>query len=134
MLCFLAGILLFFLSLRFILSSIEEQDKKNIGLFLFAIIVVLADMMLVKMKIPSHLSSLNLFSPAMFAASDWFPSLGHLFITSFLVFFLSYNFYREFQLPDEFLKRKKNTRLLLMLLYIVLLALYYQMIVSIFIA
>lgn len=132
LICFLAGILLFLLSLRFILSSIEEQHKKNIGLLLFTIIIVLLYIMLVKMKIPSHLSSLNLFSPAKFAASEWFPSLGHLLITSFLVFFLSYNFYQEFHLSDKLLQGKKTIRLLFMLYYILVLAVYYQAVISIF--
>ena len=131
LICFLAGILLFLLSLRLILSSIKEQHKKNFGLLLFAIIIVLVDIMLVKIRIPSHLSSLNLFSPAKFAASDWFPSLGHLLITSFLVFFLSYNFYQEFHLTDKLLQGKKTIKLLFMLIYIIAVAVYYQVVISI---
>ncbi|KPK80594.1 MAG: hypothetical protein AMS27_16705 [Bacteroides sp. SM23_62_1] len=131
LICFLAGILLFMLSLRFILSSIEEQKKKNTGIFLFTIILILLDVLLVKMKIPPHLSSLKLFSPANYAASEWFPSLGHLFISSFMIFFLSYTFYHEFHLSEKYLQGKKTIRQLFMLLYIVLLAIYYQAVVSI---
>ena len=130
--CFLSGILLFLLSLRFILISIDDYGKKNIGLLLLVIIIILLDAIIVKMKIPSHLSSLALFSPAKFAASDWFPSLGHLLITSFLIFFVAYNFYQEFSLTEKYLQKKKTARLVLMFLYILFLAIYYQAVVSIF--
>jgi two-component system nitrogen regulation sensor histidine kinase NtrY len=130
--CFLSGILLFLLSLRFILRSIEDHDRKNIGLLLLAAIIILLDAILIKMKVPSHLSSVTLFSPAKFAASDWFPSLGHLLITSFMVFFFAYNYYREFHIPDKFFQKRKTTRVVLMLFYVLLMAIFYQAILSMF--
>jgi len=129
--CYLAGILLFLLSLRLILISIQDQAAKNKALILFAIILILLNAILIRLKVPPHLASLALFSPFQFAVSEWFSSLGDMLITSFIIFFLSYNFYVEFNLNRKLPEGKKLIRYILIITGIVFLALYFDAVISV---
>jgi signal transduction histidine kinase len=129
--CYLTGILLFLLSLRLILTSIIGQAEKNKVFIVFLIILILLNVILIKLKIPPHLASLALFSPFQFAVSEWFASLGDLLITSFIIFFLAYNFYMEFDLQSAFQVRKKFIKQLLIFIGIILLALYFDAVISV---
>jgi two-component system nitrogen regulation sensor histidine kinase NtrY len=129
--CYMAGIILFLISLRILLTSIKDQFRKNIGFLLFAIILILLNAVLIRMKVPPHLGSLALFSPLQFAVSEWFSSLGDMLITSFIVFFLAYNFYLEFNLTSYISDDRKFGRSVLTFTGILLLALYFNAIVSV---
>jgi signal transduction histidine kinase len=129
--CYLAGILLFIISLRLILISIGDQARKNTGFLLFAVILVLLNAILIKVKVPPHLASLALFSPFQFAVSEWFSSLNDMLITSFIVFFLVYNFYLEFTLNSKISESKKFIRYILIFAGIVLLAFYFDAVISV---
>lgn len=129
--CYLAGIVLFLFAFRLILISINDQSKKNTGLLLFSIILILLNAILIKLKVPPHLASLALFSPFQFAISEWFTSLGDLLITSFILFFLSYHFYKEFNLQDLYPYRKKIVKQVLIFGGIILLALYFDAVISV---
>jgi two-component system nitrogen regulation sensor histidine kinase NtrY len=128
---YLAGILLFLLSLRLILISIHNQAEKNKSLIIFSVILILLNGILIKLKIPPHLASLALFSPFQFAVSEWFSSLGDMLITSFIIFFLSYNFYFEFNLNSKPPGRKKFIRQISIFTGIILLALYFDAVIAV---
>ncbi len=129
--CYLAGILLFLLSLRLILVSIVDQAEKHKSLIIFSIILILLNAILIKLKIPPHLASLALFSPFQFAVSEWFSSLGDMLITSFIIFFLSYNFYFEFNWNNTPPEGNKFIRKVVIFIGVILLALYFDAVIAV---
>ena len=131
LICYLAGILLFLVSLRLILISIKGVLNKNIGLLLFTAILILLCAILINLPIPPHMDSLAFFSPEKFAFSNIFHSLADLFVTSFCIFFLVYNFFQEFRLHPEYLNNKIG-RYVITPLYIIILALYSHFVVFLF--
>jgi len=98
---FLIGIFLFLLYIRHLVKSIEHPPRRNTAIFLGVIILVLLNAILLKMPIPGHISILELFQPEQYAASDIFPTLADLLITTFFTFFLVYIFYAEFTMPGK---------------------------------
>ena len=99
---FFTGILLFLLYVRHLIKSIPDPFWKNTGIVMGAIIMILLNAILLKMAIPDQISDLEIFNPVLFAASNLFPTLADLLITSFFIFFLAYIFHAEFTLPDRF--------------------------------
>ena len=69
-----------------------------------AIIMILLNAIMLKMAIPDQINDLEIFNPVLFAASNLFPTLADLLITTFFIFFLAYIFFAEFTLPDKFSK------------------------------
>jgi two-component system nitrogen regulation sensor histidine kinase NtrY len=128
---YIAGIILFLISLRFVLISIGSQVRKNQFFPLFAIILILLNLVLIRLKVPPHLGSLALFSPFQFAVSEWFSSLSDMLITSFILFFLAYNFYMEFNIGMNIPENRKFARYVLSFVGILLLAVYFNAIVSV---
>ena len=98
---FFLGIFLFLLYIRHLIKSIADPTRKNIAIILAAVILVLLNAIFLKMPTPDHLAQLEIFRPEQYAASDLFPSLADLLLTTFFVFFLIYNFYAEFQMPEN---------------------------------
>ncbi|MCK5461364.1 MAG: hypothetical protein KAI95_00060, partial [Bacteroidales bacterium] len=99
---FFAGILLFLLYVRHLIKSIPDPFWKNTGIVMGAIIMILLNAILLKMAIPDQINDLEIFNPVLFAASNLFPTLADLLITTFFIFFLAYIFHAEFTLPDKF--------------------------------
>ena len=99
---FFAGILLFLLYVRHLIKSIPDPFWKNTGIVMGAIIMILLNAILLKMAIPDQISDLEIFNPVLFAASNLFPTLADLLITSFFIFFLAYIINAEFTLPLKF--------------------------------
>ncbi len=99
---FFAGILLFLLYVRHLIKSIPDPFWKNTGIAMGAIIMILLNAIFLKMAIPDQISDLEIFNPVLYAASNLFPTLADLLITSFLIFFLAYIFFAEFTLPGNF--------------------------------
>jgi two-component system nitrogen regulation sensor histidine kinase NtrY len=97
-----AGILLFLLYVRHLIKSIPDPLWKNTGIFMGAIIMILLNAIILKMAIPDQISDLEIFDPVLFAASNLFPTLADLLITTFFIFFLAYIFHAEFTFPDKF--------------------------------
>lgn len=96
---FFLGILLFVLYIRHLVKSIESPSRRNSAIVMAAVILVLLNAILLKMPIPGQISSLEIFRPEQYAASDLFPALADLLITSFFIFFLVYIFNAGFSLP-----------------------------------
>jgi signal transduction histidine kinase len=99
---FFSGIFLFLLYVRYLIKSIPDPFWKNIGIIMGAIILILLNAILLKMPIPDQISDLEIFNPVLFAASNMFPTLAGLLITSFFIFFLAYIFNSEFSLPARY--------------------------------
>lgn len=96
---FFGGILLFLLYVRHLIKSIPDPFWKNTGIVMGAIIMVLLNAIFLKMALPDQIDDLEIFDPVLFAASNLFPTLAHLLITTFFIFFLVYILYAEFTLP-----------------------------------
>ncbi len=126
---FFTGILLFLLYVRHLIKSISDPFWKNAGIVMGAVIMVLLNAIILKMAIPDQLADLQIFNPGLFAASNLFPTLADLLITSFFIFFLAYIFYAEFTLPDI------SSRTLLQVLQVIFfmaLVFYFQLIILLF--
>jgi len=123
------GIFLFLLYVRHLIRSISDPRLKNISILMAVIILALLNAVLLKLKVPVHMSEMSIFSPLLYAASNFLPSLSGLLTTSLFIFFLVFIFYSEFSLGDK--KRAKIFQVLEMLFFIGL-VFYFQVIVLLF--
>jgi two-component system, NtrC family, nitrogen regulation sensor histidine kinase NtrY len=96
------GILLFLLYLRHLVKSIESPRRKNKAIVIVAFIMVILDAILLKIPMPDHLIIMEIFRPEQYAASNLFPTLADLLLSSLFIFFLIYIFYTEFSMPESF--------------------------------
>ena len=102
----------YFLSLLFgILLAIQiiRIKKKlwyrTIGIFIFGLLMIGLRYIMLSKGIPSVFSSMELFSPVLFASSFYFPSLGDFAINSFFIFSFIYAYTKY--LPHQVLLRNK---------------------------
>lgn len=126
---FFAGILLFLLYVRHLIKSIPEPFWKNTGIAMGAIIMILLNAILLNMTIPDQINDLEIFDPVLFAASNIFPTLADLLITTFFIFFLAYIFHAEFTLPGSF---NRTALRVLQVMFFIGLAFYFQLIILLF--
>jgi hypothetical protein len=126
---FFSGILLFLFYVRFLIKSIPDPFWKNTGIGMGAVIMILLNAILLKMALPEQIGGLELFDPVLFAASNLFPTLADLLITSFFIFFLVYIFYAEFTLPE---KCSRKFLRVLQVVYFIGLVFYFQFIIMLF--
>jgi signal transduction histidine kinase len=108
---------LFFLR-RFIQNAGDKL--KNPAFLLSVVILFLVYYFLHYFRLPEIIFDLDLFSPAKYARSESFPSLGDLLLLSVICFFTVFNFYKEFFIDTSILKRKPVLPYLLMLLFSIL--------------
>jgi len=123
------GIFLFLLYVRHLIRSIASPRIKNIGILLAAVILVLLNALLLKLKVPVHMSEMSIFSPQLYAASNLLPSLAGLLTTSLFIFFLVYIFYSEFSLGG---KQEGKVFQVLEIIYFIGMVFYFQVIVMLF--
>ncbi len=126
---FFAGILLFLLYVRHLIKSIPDPFWKNTGIVMGAIIMILLNAILLKMAIPDQINDLEIFNPVLFAASNLFPTLADLLITTFFIFFLAYIFHAEFTLPDKF---SRTVLQVLQAIFFIGLVFYFQLTILLF--
>ena len=126
---FFSGILLFLFYVRFLIKSIPDPFWKNTGIIMGAIIMILLNAIILKLAIPEQIAGLEIFDPVLFAASNLFPTLADLLISSFFIFFLVYIFYAEFTLPG---KLSRNFLRVLQGVYFIGLVFYFQFIILLF--
>jgi signal transduction histidine kinase len=126
---FFTGILLFLLYVRHLIKSIPDPFWKNTGIVMGAIIMILLNAIMLKMAIPDQIGNLEIFNPVLFAASNLFPTLADLLITSFFLFFLAYIFYAEFTLPDI---SSRTFLLVLQGIFFIALVFYFQLTILLF--
>jgi len=126
---FFAGILLFLLYVRHLIKSIPDPFWKNTGIAMGAIIMILLNAIMLKMAIPDQIGDLQIFNPVLFAASNLFPTLADLLITTFFIFFLAYIFHAEFTLPDKF---SRTTIRVLQVIFFIGLVFYFQLSILLF--
>ncbi len=123
------GIFLFLLYVRHLVRSITDPRMKNFSILMAVLILVLLNAVLIKLKVPEHMSEMSLFSPALYAASNLLPSLAGLLTTTLFIFFLVFIFYNEFSLGN-----KNNGKLIqfLEIGFFIGLVFYFQVIVLLF--
>ncbi len=126
---FFAGILLFLLYVRHLIKSITDPVWKNTGIAMGAIIMILLNAIMLKMAIPDQIGDLEIFNPVLFAASNVFPTLADLLITTFFIFFLAYIFHAEFSLPDKF---NRTAFRVLQVIFFIGLVFYFQFTILLF--
>ncbi len=126
---FFTGILLFLLYVRHLIKSIPDLFRKNTGIVMGAIIMILLNAIILKMAIPDQISDLEIFNPGLFAASNLFPTLADLLITTFFIFFMAYIFHAEFTLPVKF---SKTVIQVLQGIFFICLVCYFQLTILIF--
>ena len=78
---------------------------RSIGILVFGILLVWCRHFMLSKGIPNVFSSMELFSPVLFASSFYFPSLGDFAINSFFIFSFIYTYTRYF--PYQVLLRNK---------------------------
>ncbi len=88
---FLFSLVLFLVYLRNVLVHFRKSAWINLGIFLILVLLAFFDyLVIIRFKFPLSLRFMDLFSPAHFAASNWFASLGDLLMTSIFVFYIAY--------------------------------------------
>lgn len=122
------GIFLFLLYVRYLIRSLSPRSLKNTGMVLATVILVLLDAILLKMPVPEQMAGLEIFNPELYAASNLFPSLADLLITSSFIFFLVYIFCQEFNPGNRF--RGWGARIFLAVFFLGMVG-YFQVIVGI---
>ncbi len=123
------GIVLFLLFVRHLIRSISHPTRKNYGILLGTVALVLLNAVLLKLPVPDQMAEMEIFSPQLFAASNLFSSLADLFTTSLFIFFLAYIFYNEFRLSDKY---KGRIFRLMQGIYFLALVFYFQLIMLLF--
>ena len=78
---------------------------RSIGIFVFGLLMIGLRYIMLSRGIPSVFSSMELFSPVLFASSFYFPSLGDFAINSFFIFSFIYTYTTYF--PHQVLLRNK---------------------------
>jgi len=65
---------------------------------------VVLRLIMYRFHIPDDLYDLELFGPIPFGKSDWLPSLGDVFINTFLILFVMIQFFLSYKLPERVYK------------------------------
>ncbi len=79
--------------------TLKTHVNRNVLLLFTAGLLVLLRFLMLKYKFPELLSTLPLFEPYLYAKSFWFPNLGDFFLNTFLLLFISFLFFKEFDYP-----------------------------------
>ncbi len=93
---FFTGLLLMLFCLRRLILLQKRQRYKNLAVGGSGILCVILFLLLATCDLPDTTVRSALFSPQQYASSNFLPSLGHLFMLSLFIFFIVYNFYRDF--------------------------------------
>lgn len=100
-----ASAVFYFLALVFLLLLIlqwfrwlvlKTRLNRNLLIVLSIGLLVFLRFLMLKYKFPALLSTLPLFEPYHYAKSFWFPNLGDFFLNTFLLLFISFLVFREF--------------------------------------
>jgi two-component system, NtrC family, nitrogen regulation sensor histidine kinase NtrY len=112
---FIAGIF-YFLVLVFLLLLIlqwfrwlviKTQINRNILITITVGLLIFLRFLMLQYGYPTFLSTLPLFEPYHYAKSFWFPNLGDFFLNTFLLLFISFLVFREF---DYFGMQKRGLK------------------------
>lgn len=98
----LCGILL---AIQFIRTR-RKIWLRSVSIFIFGLVLVSLRYIMLSYDIPNIFSSMELFSPILFASSSYFPSLGDFAINSFFYFSFIYAYTQYF--PHKALLRNKS--------------------------
>ncbi len=126
------ALLSFLFLLRTIIKSYRHKNTVNLMIAGSVIILAVLDFSIFYFKWPSVFFQLELFSPFHFAVSPSCSSLGDLLIHSLFVFFVFYNFFRDFRLKDIPGKDSALFRGLISLAGFIFAAVFFSLIVFIF--
>lgn len=94
----LAGIIMLLLALREVFTSVITKRNPNFVFITLCSFIFFIRYLSIHFHLPRVLYNLDLFSPEYFASSNYNSSLGDLLINSLLLLYLSYGFYRHFNL------------------------------------
>jgi signal transduction histidine kinase len=83
---FIIYMLLLALTLNFLYILLRRKLKKQALFFMYAAIVIAIRLVLQYLRMPDVLFETDIFSPGSYAVSQWFPSLGDLFLSVYTLF------------------------------------------------
>ena len=115
----LAGIIMLLLALREVFTSIAIKRNPNLTFIALCTFIFLVRYLSIHFRLPRVLYDLDLFSPEYFASSNYNASLADLLINSLLLLYLSYGFYKHFNLSPIVLffdKLKKGVGALVLII------------------
>ncbi len=92
--CFVFSILLIFLFYREIIITQNKYWAKFLAITIGGILLLFLKYFMVLYKFPGPIYKLGLFQPTHFALSNLLPSLGDLFLTSCIIFLISFYIYK----------------------------------------
>lgn len=107
---YFCGLILLLLFFSACLTALPGQKVKRITITSLGVLLILINFFLVKLRVPSVVFDVDLFSPYYFANSQLLGSLGNFFITSVFVLFFFSVFSREFSLSERFANRSQSKR------------------------
>ncbi|MDE5423848.1 ATP-binding protein [Ancylomarina sp. DW003] len=96
---------------------------RSIGIIVFGFLLIFLRYFMLSKGIPNVFSSMELFSPVLFASSFYFPSLGDFAINSFFIFSFIYAYTKYF--PYQVLLRNRSLTLSYFFLFVNLLFFYF---------
>jgi two-component system, NtrC family, nitrogen regulation sensor histidine kinase NtrY len=88
-----------------VIKMLSPGVKRNSGLFLLALLLILLKYFAVKYKFPSAIFNTSLFKPEYYAI-DLIPSIGDLLINTLLLFFYTLTFYRLYPFSKKVCNNK----------------------------
>ncbi|MDR1673721.1 MAG: HAMP domain-containing histidine kinase [Bacteroidales bacterium] len=112
---YFCAILVFFLLVDSLFKRLKEARKKNLYLPFFTVILLLLRYLMQKWHIPPYFYELDMFNPVWYA-SEWFPSLGDLFLWSLFVCVFIIGLYRHLRIAFSYENRWKYYLWMLILL------------------
>lgn len=129
---YLLFILCFLLLVSILLRQIKELKFGIFAFLLWGVSLFLIRYAMLFWGVPQVFSSLEAFSPVLFASSFFFPSLGDFAINAFFLFIFIYT-YSRFLRSNQNLKSKKSLlTTLLILLHLILFYLLYYLVENLF--
>ena len=105
---YLLGFLLFLISAQKLLRYLRKWIPINWSLLILGGLFWGINWFFFNFRIPAPIFELELFSPYYFALSRGCSSLGHLLVSSILIFYFSFLFYRDFDYSRWVNKQNRN--------------------------
>ena len=103
---YLLAFIVFFILLNNVFGILQTFSSKNIYLLILAWILVSVRYTMQRFQIPEGFYKLDIFSPEYFG-SEWFSSLGELFLWGIFILFFMIELYRFLRFPLFFKRRWK---------------------------
>ncbi len=114
------------------LKKIKQGTRKNWLIIGFGLLFILLRLFQTFIRVPTSLYQLDLFSPVLFANSEFLPSLGDLLLNTILITFIVIKLNRDFFVHERFFSPKLSSKNALPVFCVIIIVGYFIYIYHIF--